>query len=73
MATRIIEPPTKTDDRWTFVNALEAMDSDQRLGIYRSGGFTRRECSLWAANYPDEVPLVNNEFEWIALSLADLD
>ena len=27
-----------------------------------------RERNLWAANHPDEPPLVNGEFEWIALN-----
>jgi hypothetical protein len=48
------------------------MSSDQRLAIYRSRG-TRAECTIWAANYPGEVPLVNDEFEWIGLAMADLD
>jgi hypothetical protein len=35
--------------------------------------FTPRQRAIWAARYPEEVPLVNGEFEWIALASADLD
>ena len=31
------------------------------------------ERDVWAGYYPDEVPLVNGEFEWIALRCADRD
>jgi hypothetical protein len=75
MATQLIVPPRSVDRR-PFLVALARLTSDECLAIHRSGGFTRRECSLWAANYSEEVPwspLVNDEFEWIALRLADLD
>lgn len=35
--------------------------------------FTRAELSIWAARYPEEVPMVNGEFAWIGLRLADLE
>ena len=49
------------------------MGVEGRLSAYRAGELSRRECTIWAARFPDEVPLVNNELEWIALSAADLD
>jgi hypothetical protein len=52
---------------------LHAMSEAQRLRCYRDGGLTHHERALWAAHFPDEVPLVNGELEWIALALADLD
>jgi hypothetical protein len=27
----------------------------------------------WATRYPEKVPLVNGEFEWIACNMADID
>jgi hypothetical protein len=66
MATQLITPP-RFVGREPYLDALARLAPDERLAIYRSGGFTHRECALWAADYPDEVPLVNNEFEWIAL------
>jgi hypothetical protein len=35
--------------------------------------FTSWERSVWAAHYPDEIPLVNGEIEWLALRLVDLE
>jgi hypothetical protein len=72
MAT-LLTRPEEADRTGSFLTALARVGPDERLAIYRSGGLTRAECALWAANYPDEVPLVGDEFEWIALSLADLD
>jgi hypothetical protein len=56
-----------------FIRRLESMTAARRLLASRDGSFTRAERALWAAHYPEEVPLVNGELEWIALSLADLD
>jgi hypothetical protein len=67
MATQFIPSP-RFVGRESFLDALATLAPDERLAIYRSGGFTHRECALWAADYPDEVPLVNDEFEWIALN-----
>jgi hypothetical protein len=49
------------------------MTAARRLLASRDGTFSHAERALWAAHYPEEVPLVNGEIEWIALSLADLD
>lgn len=56
-----------------FVAVLRRMSAEERIRASRHGGFNRWERWVWAARYPEEVPLVNDEFEWIALNLADLD
>ena len=56
-----------------FVSVLRRMTPEERISASRHGGFTRWERWVWAARFPDEVPLVNGEFEWIACNLADLD
>jgi hypothetical protein len=43
------------------------------MAAYRAGELTHQQLSIWAARYPDEVPVINGEFAWIALTLADLD
>jgi hypothetical protein len=73
MATQIISPTVSGTGRGSFLRALRALGPSERLAIYRSGGLTPVECTLWAANYPKEVPVVDGEFEWIALTMADLD
>lgn len=57
----------------SFLARLDLMSSRQRIEAYRSGAFTREERAVWACRYPDEVPVVNGEVEWIALGSADLD
>jgi hypothetical protein len=56
-----------------FSARLARMSVEERINASRTGGFTRRERSIWAARHPEQVPLIDGEFEWIARSLADLD
>ncbi len=56
-----------------FVPMLSRMTPQERISASRYGGFTRWERWVWAARFPDEVPLVNGEYEWIARGLVDLD
>ena len=46
--------------------ALGWLGRQGRLAAYRRGEFDFEVCCLWAARYPDEVPLLNGEFEFIA-------
>lgn len=57
----------------SFLVRLDRMGPSQRLRAYRSGAFSRAERARWACRYPEEVPTVNGEIEWIALTSADLD
>jgi hypothetical protein len=66
-------PLTARRRRRAFLRRLERMSPEQRLRAARKGRFSRGECALWAARYPGEAPLVNGEYPWIALALADLD
>jgi hypothetical protein len=52
---------------------LGQMTFDQRVHAYRTRVFTRHELSVAAAREPDQMPMLNGEFEHIAVSLADLD
>jgi hypothetical protein len=52
-----------------FLSELERMSPAERARASRYT-FTRWERSVWAGRYPEEVPLVNGEFEWIALRCA---
>jgi hypothetical protein len=56
-----------------FLARLAEMNPKQRVEAAHRGIFDRAERAIWASAYPDEVPLVNGELEWIALGLADLD
>lgn len=64
----------KTEDFETtsFLTRLARMSPAARLEGYRYS-FTARQRTIWIAHYPDEVPIVGNEYEHIALTMADLD
>ena len=52
---------------------LARMPLDERIKAYREGTFTHDELNAAAASDPHGVPIRNGEYEWIALTLADLD
>lgn len=66
-------PHVDRTDGDSFLLRLDRMSPSQRLRAYRSGAFSRAERARWACRYPEEVPTVNGEVEWIALRSADLD
>lgn len=68
MATRSPCTPSKPE----IVSRLDAMSPAERLTASRTT-FTPHERAVWAARFPEEVPLVNGEYEWIALLSADRD
>ncbi len=45
---------------------LWAMTPAQRITAMRTGRLSLQQCCEWAARRPDEVPLINGEFEFIA-------
>jgi hypothetical protein len=52
---------------------LAAMSYVERIRAYRSGALSANELSVAAAWFPEEMPLLNGEYEWIAISLVDLE
>ena len=69
-ATRALPLRTKHHD---VAGILARMSFEERVRAYRNGVFTAHELSVAAAREPDRMPLLNGEFEHIAVSLADLD
>lgn len=65
--------PTPEPPECGFVAILDRMTPAERVSASRNGGFTRHERAIWAAQFPGEVPLINGEYEWLAVDLADLD
>lgn len=61
------------DERGDIASLLEQMTLEERVRAYRSKSITHRELTIAAAREPNRMPILNGEFEWIALSLADLD
>jgi hypothetical protein len=57
-------------------HALWQMTVEQRVGAMRRGELTPSQLWEWAKQRPDEVPLLNGEFEFVAIftpEAADLD
>jgi hypothetical protein len=54
--------------REAFLARLVRMSAEERRRAARYGGFTSWQRALWAARFPKEVPVVNGEYEWIAVN-----
>lgn len=54
-----------------FLAYLSQLGAQRRIDGYRHD-FTPRQRTIFIAHYPEEVPLVNGEYEHIALSCADV-
>jgi hypothetical protein len=52
---------------------LAASTLRERLAMYRGGEFTYRELSTATALRPDLIPILDGEWEWITVTMADLD
>ncbi len=52
---------------------LATSSAVDRAVAYESGTYTYRELSTASALRPNLMPLVNGEWEWIALTMADLE
>lgn len=49
------------------LRAMWQMTVAQRIAAMRRGELTLEQCSAWAARHPEQVPLLNGEFEYIAM------
>lgn len=43
-----------------------ALGSTGRLRAYRAGQLSAADVAIWVGLYPQEVPTINGEFEWLA-------
>jgi hypothetical protein len=51
---------------------LWAMTPDERVREMRAGRLSLRLCLHWASRRPDEVPLLNGEYEFIAVDTPEV-
>jgi len=54
------------DARDARLRTLWRMTPAQRVAAMRRGELTLEQCSAWAARHPEQVPLLNGEFEYLA-------
>jgi hypothetical protein len=45
---------------------LWQMTAEQRIAAMRRGDLSYRELAAWSARYPEQVPRLIGEFEWLA-------
>lgn len=63
----------RRDPAWEEQTArLWAMTRDERVRAMRAGKLSLRLCLHWASRRPAEVPLLNGEFEFIAIHTPDV-
>ena len=67
------EPPIFSDyitriarGRDTRMRSLWRMTVPERIAAMRRGELSMEQCCAWAARHPDQVPLLNGEFEFLA-------
>lgn len=49
------------------LRALWEMTPSQRIAAMRRGELTLEQCAAWAARYPEQVPPLNGELEYLAV------
>lgn len=54
------------DARAERLRALWRMTPSQRVAAMRRGELTLEQCAAWAVRHPEQVPLLNGEFEYLA-------
>ena len=63
----------RPDPVWEEQKArLWAMTADERVRAMRAGRLSMRLCQHWASLRSHEVPLLNGEFEYIAISTPEV-
>jgi hypothetical protein len=72
--------PNQSDTRLTFFEELARVERErdarlrslwqlsvpQRIAAMRRGELTYEQLAAWTARHPDQVPMLNGEFEWIS-------
>ncbi len=53
-------------ERAARLQPLWEMNVEQRVLAMRKGELSLEQCAAWAARYPEQVPLLNGEFEYLA-------
>jgi hypothetical protein len=54
------------------LQVLWRMTPTQRVAAMRRGKLSLEQCAAWAARYPEQVPLTNGEYEFLAAFTPDV-
>jgi hypothetical protein len=58
--------------RQARLNQLWRMTPSERVNAMRRGELTLEQCAAWAARHPEQVPLINGEFEYLAAQTPEV-
>jgi hypothetical protein len=67
---KLISASPPRDRRSRFLSRLHRMSEAERV-LAGCTEFSLWELNVWTSHFPDEVPRINGEFQWIAATLAD--
>jgi hypothetical protein len=56
---------TERRARRARLRALWQLTPSERVAAMRRGELTLEQCAAWAAHYPEQMPLINGEFEYL--------
>ncbi len=48
------------------LRSLWQLTPSERVAAMRRGELTLEQCAAWAARYPEQMPLLDGEFEYLA-------
>ena len=58
--------------RHARLRRLWQMAPEQRVAAMRRGELTLEQLAAWSARHPEQVPMLNGEFEWIAIRTPEV-
>jgi hypothetical protein len=58
--------------RHARLRRLWQMTAEQRIAAMRRGELTLEQLAAWSARHPEQVPMLNGEFEWIAMRTPEV-
>jgi hypothetical protein len=58
--------------RHARLRRLWQMPAEQRVAAMRRGELTLEQLAAWSARHPEQVPMLNGEFEWIAIRTPEV-
>ena len=64
--------PQSLEQRDARLGGLWQMTPAQRIAAMRAGKLTLEQCAAWAARFPDQVPLLNGEYEYLAAAIPEV-
>ncbi len=62
---------TERRARRARLRSMWQLTPSERVAAMRRGELTLEQCAAWAAHYPEQVPLLNGEFEYLAAFMPE--